>query len=90
MDYYTRFGTSIKAYRSELQSMSNLPKKKRMKQQRLIKGTQINIQHMEEHEYLLEQLLKNKDLIDVDKIDNICEDMDGFLMHPGNKLLRDE
>mmetsp|Transcript_33008 Transcript_33008/g.32360 ORF Transcript_33008/g.32360 Transcript_33008/m.32360 type:complete len:247 (-) Transcript_33008:846-1586(-) len=92
MDYWTRFGARLKILKEELATTSGYPKKKRMKPgvSKMIKGLQGNIQNMEEHLYLLEQLLKNKDLVDVDKLENICEDMDFFLLHPGNKAIRDE
>lgn len=45
---------------------------------------------MEEHEYFLEQLMKNKDLIEQEKISNIQSNMDDFLLHPSNQKLRDE
>lgn len=48
------------------------------------------IGYLEEHEYYLEQLVRNKELIDNDKLDNIREDMDNFLIHPGTQLLREE
>lgn len=92
MDYCTRFGARLKILKEELASTNSYPKKKRMKPgiSKMIKSLQGNIQNMEEHEYLLEQLLKNKDLVDTDKIENICDDMDYFLLHPGNKAMRDE
>jgi hypothetical protein len=90
MDYYTRFGTSIKSYREELAALSDLPKKRKTKQVKQIKLTQTVISNLEEHEYFLEQLVRNKDLIDDEKIDNIREDMDNFLIHPSNEIMREE
>lgn len=90
MDYYTRFGTSIKNYRDEFTMLNELPKKRRTKQLKQIKQVQSLITSLEEHEYFLEQLVMNKDLIDDEKIDNIREDMDNFLLHPNTDILREE
>lgn len=90
MDYYTRFGTSIKNYRDEFTMLNELPKKRRTKQLKQIKQVQSLITSLEEHEYFLEQLVNNKDLIDDEKIDNIREDMDNFLLHPNTDILREE
>jgi carbonic anhydrase len=90
MDYYTRFGTSIRSYREELATLNDLPKKRKTKQVKHIKLTQTVISNLEEHEYFLEQLVRNKDLIDDEKIDNIREDMDNFLIHPSNEIMREE
>jgi hypothetical protein len=73
-----------------LQALLELPKKKQLKNKKQINNIQSIIIYLEEHEYFLEQLVKNKDLIYNDKLDNIREDMDNFLMHPGNKALREE
>lgn len=90
MYYNTKFETMKKTYKDELTVLLDLPKKKRAKNQKQIKNIQSMIGYMEEHEYYLEQLLKNKELIDQDKLDNIRDDMDTFLMHPGNKDMREE
>lgn len=88
--YYTKFDASQKQYKDELQVLMDLPKKKRTKNQKQLKNVQTIVGYMEEHEYFLEQLVKNKDLIDGEKVINIREDMDNFLIHPGNKVLREE
>ena len=88
--YFTKFETSKKTYKDELTVLLDMPKKKRAKHQKEIKNIQSIIGHLEEHEYYLEQLVRNKDMIDQDKVDNIRDDMDDFLIHPGNQVLRDE
>lgn len=88
--YYTKFEASKKQYKDELQVLLDMPKKKQMKNKKQINNIQSIIVYLEEHEYFLEQLVKNKDLVHNDKLDNIREDMDNFLMHPGNKALREE
>lgn len=90
MYYFTKFETSKKNYKDELTVLMDLPKKKRTKQAKQIKNVQTTIGYLEEHEYYLEQLVKNKELIDQDKVDNIREDMDNFLVHPSNTALREE
>lgn len=90
MYYFTKFETSKKNYKDELTVLMDLPKKKRIKQANQIKHLQSMIGFLEEHEYYLEQLVRNKDIIDQDKVDNIKEDMDNFLVHPGNTALREE
>ena len=67
----TRFESTIKNCRDDLQQLNNMPKKKRMKNLNKIKGLQSQIQYLEEHEGLLEQLVKNKEFIDVEKIESI-------------------
>jgi len=90
LDYHTRFNSSIMNFREEVRSINSMPKKKRLKHMKQLKSAQTNVQYLEEHENLLEQMLKHKDLIDVEKVENIRDDMDSFLVHPGNKILRDE
>ena len=90
MDYSTRFGMRLKGMKDELTALQDLPRKKKQKQSKKIKDIQSNVTNLEEHEYFLDQLVKNKDLIDEDKLDSIRDDMDTFLIHPGNQYVREE
>jgi hypothetical protein len=90
MDYSTRFTTRLKGMKDELAALQDLPRKKKQKQAKKIKDVQSNVTHLEEHEYFLDQLVKNKDLIDEDKLDSIRDDMDTFLLHPESQYVREE
>lgn len=90
MSYITKFEVRKVGLNDELIKLQSLPKKKRAKHQMEIKALQTQLGNMEQHDYFLQQLKNNKDLIDDDKIDNICEDMDNFLINPKSENLRDE
>lgn len=55
-----------------------------------INAYESQIKYLEEHEYLLDQLMSNKDSIYQEKISNIQESMEDFLQHPNNDLVREE
>lgn len=51
---------------------------------------EVKIKFLEEHEYFLDQLIAKKDMIIQEKIESIQTNMEDFLIHPNNDLLREE
>lgn len=70
--------------------LANFRNKKKVKQQGKINSIEIKIKYLEEHEYFLDQLMAKKDMIIQEKIESIQTNMESFLIHPNNDVLREE
>jgi len=88
--YYSRFSECKKELEAEIVRLTNANKRKKHKNNNQVKEIQAKVQCFEEHQYLLQQLFNNRDMIDSDKLENIKEDMDHFLMEPGDEKTRQE